>query len=201
MEKPAQNDHPIHDLIKRRWSPRAFSRRPVEPEAVRSLLEAARWAPSSLNEQPWHFIIAARDQPEAFERMLGCLVPGNQRWAKDVPLLMISVVRRARLRDGKPNRCAFHDTGLAVASLVFQAMSLGLFVHQMGGIDRENIRKTYAIPEGYNPMAGIAVGYPGDPHSLPDDIREQELAPRTRKGLDEFVFSERWGEAAKGVES
>ena len=193
MEKPAETQYPIHDLLRRRWSPRAFSDRRVDPAIMRSLLEAARWAPSSYNEQPWSFIVATKDDPVEFGRLLSCLVEGNIQWAQHAPVLMVSVARLYFEDDGKPNRHAFHDVGLAVANLIVQATALGLVVHQMAGIFPDKIRELYGIPEGYEAVAGIALGYPGDPQSLPEELRKRELAPRERKPLTEFVFSGRWG--------
>jgi len=196
MEKPAETQYPIHDLLRRRWSPRAFSDRRVDPAIMRSLLEAARWAPSSYNEQPWSFIVATKDDPVEFGRLLSCLVEGNIQWAQHAPVLMVSVARLYFEDDGKPNRHAFHDVGLAVANLIVQATALGLVVHQMAGIFPDKIRELYGIPEGYEAVAGIALGYPGDPQSLPEELRKRELAPRERKPLTEFVFSGRWGQTS-----
>ena len=196
MEKPAETQYPIHDLLRRRWSPRAFSDRRVDPAIMRSLLEAARWAPSSYNEQPWSFIVATKDDPVEFGRLLSCLVEGNIQWAQHAPVLMVSVARLSFEDDGKPNRHAFHDVGLAVANLIVQATALGLVVHQMAGIFPDKIRELYGIPEGYEAVAGIALGYPGDPQSLPEGLRKRELAPRERKPLTEFVFTGRWGQTS-----
>ena len=196
MEKPAETQYPIHDLLRRRWSPRAFSDRRVDPAIMRSLLEAARWAPSSYNEQPWSFIVATKDDPVEFGRLLSCLVEGNIQWAQHAPVLMVSVARLSFEDDGKPNRHAFHDVGLAVANLIVQATALGLVVHQMAGIFPDKIRELYGIPEGYEAVAGIALGYPGDPQSLPEGLRKRELAPRERKPMTEFVFSGRWGQTS-----
>ena len=193
MEKPAETQYPIHELLRRRWSPRAFSDRRVDPAIMRSLLEAARWAPSSYNEQPWSFIVATKDDPVEFGRLLSCLVEGNIQWAQHAPVLMVSVARLSFEDDGKPNRHAFHDVGLAVANLIVQATALGLVVHQMAGILPDRVRQLYGVPEQYEPVAGIALGYPGDPQSLPEGLRKRELAPRERKPLTEFVFSGRWG--------
>ncbi len=196
MEKPAQAQYPIHDLLSKRWSPRAFADRPVSPETLRSLFEAARWAPSSYNEQPWNFLVATRESPEDFSRLLSCLVDGNINWARYAPVLMLSVAKLKFDHSGKPNRHAFHDVGLAAENLVIQATALGLMVHQMAGIHVDKSRETYRIPEGYDPVAGFAVGYPGDPQSLPEGLRERELAPRSRKPAESFVFSGRWGQAS-----
>jgi nitroreductase len=196
MEKPAEPQHPIHELLRRRWSPRAFSSRPIEPEKLRSLLEAARWAASCFNEQPWSFLVATNDNPTEYAQMLHCLVEGNQQWACQAPVLMISVSKQRFDFNGKPNRTAQHDVGLAVENLVIQATALDLWVHQMAGIHLDKIRTTYGIPEGFDPVAGIAIGYAGDPETLPEKYREQERKPRVRKTLPEFVFGGRWGEPA-----
>ena len=192
MNKEASTSHPVHELIRRRWSPRAFASRPVDAQTLGSLLEAARWAPSAMNEQPWTFIVATKEQPDEYARLLDCLVPGNQVWARQAPVLMIAVAKLRFDRNDKPNRHAFHDVGLAAAQLTLQATALGLGVHQMGGIDVGKIRETYAIPESHEPVTGIAIGYPGDPDTLPEKLRESELAPRQRKSLDEIVFSGTW---------
>lgn len=201
MEKPAPTRYPIHELLGRRWSPHAFAERGVEPEKLRRLLEAARWAPSSFNEQPWSFLVATKDEPAEYERLLGCLVEANQQWARLAPVLMLSVARLNFERNAKPNRHAFHDVGLAAASLVIQAMAEGLFVHQMAGINVERARELYAVPEGFEPVAGIALGYPGDPEQLPEKLRQRELAPRARKPLEQIVFSGRWGQTALLIRS
>jgi len=196
MQKAAKTEFPIHDLIRLRWSPRAFSDRPVEPEKLRSLLEAARWAPSSYNEQPWAFLVATRDDPEGFARLLSVLVVGNITWAQHAPVLMLSVAKLNFEQNGKPNRHAFHDVGQATANLIVQATAMGLYAHQMAGFHVEKAREVFAIPEGWEPVAAIALGYPGDPDSLPAPLRDREFAPRTRKPLKEFVFAGRWGQTA-----
>lgn len=194
MEKLAATQYPIHDLLRRRWSPRAFADLAVEPEKLRSLLEASRWAPSSYNEQPWSFIVATREHPAEHERLLSCLVEGNQRWAKTAPVLMLSVAKLHFDRNGASNRHAFHDVGLAVENLIVQATALGLAVHQMAGFEVDKARELFRIPEGHEPVAAIALGYPGDPESLPKPLRERELAPSTRKPLEKFVFAGEWGQ-------
>lgn len=196
MEKPADTQHPIHALLARRWSPRAFADRPVAPDVLRSLWEAARWAPSSANEQPWNFLVATRDDSQEFDRMLSCLVEGNQVWAKQAPVLMVSVASKLD-RDKDPNAHAWYDVGQAVADLSVQATALGLFVHQMAGILPDKIRELYQIPDSHEPVTGLALGYPGTPEQLPDKLRQRELAARTRKPIGEFVFSGRWGQKSK----
>lgn len=197
MEKPADTKHPVLDVIKRRWSPRAFSDRPVEPQKLKRLFEAARWAASSFNEQPWRFIIATRDQPEAFEKVLACLAEGNQAWAKHAPLLGLTLSKKTFSRNGKPNRVHIHDIGLAMGNLSLQAMAMDLFVHQMAGVELEKVVETFAVPDDFEPVAGFAVGYAGDPGQLPESwMREAEQAPRARKDFAEFVFAGQFGEPA-----
>jgi len=193
MEKPADTQHPIHDLLKRRWSPRAFSDQPIEAETLCMLFEAARWAPSSNNEQPWRFIVANKDNETEWNRLLACLVEGNRKWAYRAPVLILSVASLNFQEDSTPNRHAFHDTGMAVENLVLQATALGLSTHQMAGFDVEKARADLKIPSGYEPVAVIAVGYPGDPASLPDRLRERELRPRSRQPISEWTFSGQWG--------
>jgi len=192
MENPAPADYPLHSLIERRWSPRAFSSHPVEREKLCSLLEAARWAPSGYNGQPWFFLIATQDEPEDFQRLLAALVPQNQVWAGKAPVLMAAVARSVSEPDGKPNRHAWYEAGQAVANLTLQATSMGLLVHQMGGFDPEKVKQGHGLPEGFDAVAAIALGYPGNPDDLPDDLRKREYAPRTRRPLSESVFTGAW---------
>jgi nitroreductase len=196
MQKLAETTHEIHELLRERWSPRAFADRMVEPEKLRSLLEAARWAPSSFNEQPWSFIVATKEHPGEYERLLSCLVEGNVRWAQHAPVLMLSVARLAFERNQKPNRHAFHDVGLSVENLVIQATALGLAVHQMAGFHVDKARELFSIPDGHEPVAALVLGFPGDPAGLPEDLREREVAPRIRKPLESFVFSGQWGQSS-----
>jgi nitroreductase len=194
VKKPAETSAPIHDLIKHRWSPRGFDPRPVEPEKLRSLFEAARWASSSYNAQPWYFIVGTENDSENYNRILETFVEFNRGWAKRAPVLALSVAKLT-FDDGKPNRHAFHDVGQAAANLSIQAEALGLSVHQMAGIDPEKARKLFHIPAEYEAVAGMALGYAGDPAALPDEMRKRELAPRQRKPLDSFIFTGQWGKS------
>jgi nitroreductase len=196
MQKPASTDAPIQELIRHRWSPRAFEPRPVEPEKLRSLFEAARWAPSTSNSQPWYYIVAIKDDAENFARVLQCFNENNQAWTKHAPVIGLSVAAVNFAASGKPNRFALHDLGQASATLALEAVALGLQVHQMGGIFPDKAREIFGVPEGYEVAAGLALGYAGDPHSLPDTLRERELQPRQRKPVSEFVFSGHWGKPA-----
>lgn len=192
MQKPAQTAHPIHDLLASRWSPRAFAERSVDRESLGSLLEAARWAPSCFNDQPWSFLVAPREDAAAFSRLSACLMEGNA-WAKNAAVLMVTVARDNFSQTGKPNRHAWHDVGLAVQSLVLQAQALGLGCHQMAGFDADAARQALGIPEGFSPVTMVAIGYPGEADSLPEPLAGRETAPRARKPLEEFVFGAEWG--------
>jgi nitroreductase len=196
MHKPAPTDHPVHELIRERWSPRAFSEKLIPAEVLRSLFEAARWAPSSNNQQPWAFLVATKDDQASHAKMLSTLVEFNQSWAKHAPVLAIAVSELAFSRNGQPNRNAFYDTGAAVAGLTTEATARGLFVHQMAGFDPHKAIELFSIPTGWEPIAAFVIGYPGDAQSLPETLRERELAPRTRKPLADFVMSGSWGQSA-----
>ncbi len=194
VDKIAAADYPIHELLARRWSPYAFEARMVSREELCSLFEAARWAPSSFNEQPWSFLVALRDEPEQFQRLLSCLTERNQIWAKAAPVLVLGLVSVKLAKNGKDNRAAVHDLGLAAANLVLEATSRGLFVHQMIGIYPDKVRELYGIPEGVEAWTGMAIGYKGDPRLLPQEFHDRELKQKPRKPLASFVFSGRWGE-------
>ena len=195
MEKPAPAHHPIHDLLSRRWSPRAFDARPVEAEKLACLFEAARWAPSSNNEQPWRFVVARKEEPQVYDRLFGCLKEGNQKWAHRAPVLILSAAKLT-FEDGTPNRHAYHDVGLAAENLVLQATALGLVSHQMAGYHLDRVRTEFGIPPDCDPVAVIAVGYPGNPALLDDRLRQREMKPRERSPVSAFVFSECWGHPA-----
>ncbi len=193
MHKPAATDFPVHDLIRHRWSPRAFSDKPVEPAILTSLFEAARWAPSSSNEQPWAYLVATKDNPEDFAKMLSVLVEFNADWAKNAPVLALAVSHLKFQSNGNPNRNAFYDTGAATILFSLEATARGLFVHQMAGFDPAKAKQVFEIPADWEPIAAFAIGYPGDPNSLSQKLQDREVAPRTRKPLSEFVMSGRWG--------
>jgi nitroreductase len=194
--KQARNDHPIQDLLAARWSPYAFSDRPVAAKDLCSLFEAARWAPSSYNEQPWSYVVATKDAPQEFERLLSCLVEGNQAWARAAPVLALGIVTLRFRSNGENNRAARHDLGLAAGNLCVEATARGLAVHQMIGILPERARELYGIPDGSEALTGIAIGYAAEPDALPERLRARDTAPRTRRALDSFVFGGRWGEPA-----
>ncbi|MFP4367261.1 MAG: nitroreductase family protein [Bacteroidales bacterium] len=182
----------IHELLEKRRSPVIFSNKAVEEVKIMRLFEAARWAPSSRNEQPWRFIYATSDYEADFKPMFDCLVEGNKIWAKNVPLLILSLAKRNSSFNGKPNYYAMHDTGMAVASLLVQATDMGLYVHQMGGYDKEMARTNLNIPDEYDPVAMIAVGYLGNISDFPEELQKRENAERTRMPLDKILFRGRW---------
>jgi len=186
--------HGIHELLKKRFSPYAFSSRAVEPERRHKLFEAARSAPSSYNEQPWRFVVATRQDPEAFERLLETLTERNRQWALHAPVLVLSVAKLEFTHNGQPNRHAFYDVGQAAAYLTLQATELGLYVHQMAGFDAGKARQLLRIPQGYEPVAMMAVGYLGDPESMLERPRQRGRPPRARKPLDSLLFEGSWGE-------
>ncbi len=193
VQKEATPDHPVHELIAKRWSPYAFADRAVSPADLRSLFEAARWAASSYNEQPWRYIVATKAEPAEFGRLVSCLVEGNQPWAQAAPVLAIGCTSLNFAMTGKPNSAAHHDLGLASATLTLEATARGLSVHQMIGILPDRARELYGIPDDIQPLTGLAIGYLGDPSALPENYRPRDLSPRPRKPLPEFVFGSRWG--------
>jgi nitroreductase len=179
------NPTSIHELIQSRWSPREFTDRPVEPEKLRILFEAARWAASCFNEQPWRFILATRAEPGQFEKVLGLLMEKNQQWAKSAYALGFSTGKKIFTHNAVPNRFGLHDTGAATANLATQATALGLRAHFMGGFDAQRARAEFHVPEDFEIGAAFAIGYIDEAGTMP--------APRTRKALDEIVFSGDWG--------
>jgi nitroreductase len=194
MLKPAHADYDIHPLLRDRYSPRAFDGQPIDDGELRSLLEAARWAPSCFNEQPWRFIVAKRENEEAFARMLACLGEKNQVWAKNAAVLVITVAQTTFSRNDKPNRHAWHDVGLAVAQLTAQATAQKLGAHQLAGFSSDAARETYGIPDGFEPVTAIAIGRATSADQLPEGLRERELADRKRRSQAEIVFAGRWAE-------
>lgn len=197
LEKPAETAVPLHDLLANRWSPRAFTDRPVEPEKLLAVMEAGRWAASSNNGQPWAFIVANKGNPSAFKAMLDCLMDGNQSWAVLAPVLILTFVEPIWPGQDRANVTAMHDVGIATAMMSVQAEALGLRTHHMGGIHRDKIRDVYAVPPTFEPVSAIAVGYQGAEALLPEEKdRAREANPRTRKPLEEIVFADKFGTPA-----
>jgi nitroreductase len=184
----------VQEDILRRWSPRSFADRAVSSEDLKKVFEAARWAASSSNEQPWRFLLGHRGD-ETYKKIFSTLVEFNQAWAKTAPVLILSVAKKTFAKNGNPNGYALHDTGAATAYLSLQATALGLHTHSMAGFDQEAARKTFGVPDDYLIGAVTALGYLGDPSVLPEHLRKMEESPRERKPLSEIVFSE-WEKAA-----
>jgi len=191
--KTARPGRPVHELMIRRWSPYVFDGRAVDPDDLASIFEAARWAPSSFNEQPWRYIVATRDDREEFERVASCLLDANRAWAEQAAVLALGAVSLRFGRNDKPNRVAQHDLGLASAGLTFEATARGLSVHQMAGILPDRARELFEIPEGFEVITALAIGHVGDPDAAAGGLGDRDRAERTRRPLDESVFSGRWG--------
>jgi nitroreductase len=200
LRKLADSKYPIEGALRRRCSTLAFGDRPVEVAKLQQLFEAARWAPSSYNEQPWSFVLTSKQEgPEDYARLLDCLVGNNRDWASRAPVLILSVAKRHLDASGKANHYTLHDVGLATENLTVQATALDLFVHLIAGFDREKARVSFTIPETHQPVCVIAVGYFGNLEALPPELQRRELAPRHRRPFKEFVFAGRWGNPSELV--
>lgn len=197
--REATTQYAINDLLRRRWSSRAFADAPVQAETLGSLFEAARWSPSAGNGQPWSFIVADKSRdPEGFARALAVLNESNQTWVQRAPVLVFAITRRIR-EDGKEHSRAQYDLGLAVKGLVLQASELGLNVRQMAGFNAAAARELFAIPEGHDPIVAIAIGYPGVTSDLAEGLQAGEGKPRERKSLESFVFGGQFGQTYAGL--
>lgn len=183
----------ILNAIKDRKSSISFSGTAIEPEVIDSLFEAARWAPSSYNEQPWRFIIT-KNGSMAFEKIFQALTPGNQLWAKNAPVLVVAVTSMYLKRSGKRNKYAWYDLGQAVGNISAQATSVGLKMHQMGGFEPDMLIEAFDISQEYDPVSIIAIGYPGNINNLDENLKQKELRTRTRRPVREVVFEETWVE-------
>jgi len=197
MQKPAITQQPIHDLIAQRWSGRAYdASQGVSKEQVISLLEAARWAPSCFGDQPWRYVVCNKaDNLQAWQAAFDCLVPGNQSWAVNAPVLLLICADTLFSHNDKPNKWAPYDTGAATENLCLQATALGLMAHQMGGFDADKARTTFNVPERYQILAMVTVGYQADVESLTGETKERETAARSRKALNELFFNGQWDQA------
>lgn len=192
--KYAATEHPILKFLAERWSPYGFEPRAVSEADLRSLFEAARWAASSYNEQPWNYLVATKENAPEFARLLSCLVEANQTWARSAPVLVLSVVSLRFAENRQDNRAAVHDLGLAAGNLVVEATARGLSVHQMIGILPDPARELFQIPEHFEAWTAMAIGYQANPARLPAALKERDLAPRQRKRLSKFVFTGQWGQ-------
>ena len=192
--KHGTSDKPVEELILRRWSPRAYADRTVSDADLATVFSAAAWAASSYNEQPWRFIVG-RKGDETYKKIFDSLVPMNQAWAKSAPVLFATFGKKTFTQNGQPNGYALHDTGAASATLSLQAQALGLHTHGMGGFDKDALRAFFGVPSDYEAGACWTLGYLGDPENVPENFKEAEKAPRTRKPLASFVFSD-WDKPA-----
>ena len=182
------NGDTVLDIIKKRWSPFSFSARPVEEHKLKTILEAAGYAPSSVNEQPWMFILTTRETPDRFNDFLGFLNASNQIWARSAWALIVSLARTKHVYRDRPNRYAFHDTGMAVANMLVQATSFDIYIHQMGGYSSEKVKQFFNLGDGIEPVAVMALGYLGDGAELTGELHRRHSSRKSRKELSEYVF-------------
>ncbi|GAB3671801.1 nitroreductase family protein [Salinisphaera aquimarina] len=196
MSKNARTDYPVMNTLAVRWSPYAFSVNPVSPIDLKCLFEAARWAPSSYNEQPWRYLVGIKGQGHAHARILACLAEPNQAWARNAPVLAVGVVMRQLAANGKANKAAEHDLGLASANLVMEATVRGLHVHQMIGLDPEALRTAFAIPPEADALTALAIGHVDASQNADPALRERDAKPRARRPIGEFVFGDQFGQTA-----
>ncbi|MGM0498331.1 MAG: nitroreductase family protein [Bacteroidota bacterium] len=179
----------VYKLIEKRYSPVTFSSQNVEEEKLFQLFEAARWAPSSFNDQPWNFIYGVKGKDKIYDKLFDCLLEPNQMWAKYAPILMLSIANMISPTTQKENPYAFHDTGMAVSNLLMQATSMGLYAHQMGGYSKKQAIESLKIPKTHSPVAMIAIGYQGNAEDFPEELQQKGNKERTRKMLKDFVFN------------
>ena len=194
MQKPAITQQPIHELIANRWSGRAYDAgKLVTKDQLVSLLEAARWAPSCFGDQPWRYVVCNKaENLQAWQAAFDCLVPANQSWAINAPVLLLICADTLFSHNQKPNKWGPYDTGAATENLCLQATALGLMAHQMGGFDADKARAAFKVPEQYHILPMVAVGYQAAVESLSGEVKERELAERSRKPLGELFFNGVW---------
>lgn len=178
----------ILEIIQERWSPYSFSPAPVESFKLKAMFEAASYAPSCNNEQPWQFVFSTQDEKEVFDDYVEFLADGNKVWARHAYALVISMAHTRFSHSGKPNRHAFHDTGMAVANLLSQATALDIYVHQMAGYSVEKVKEYFSLGDDIEPVAMMAIGYLGDGSLIPPELLKRDENRRPRKSITEFVF-------------
>ena len=177
----------IIDNIKNRYSTVLFSHQQIENEKLQLLLEAARWAPSAFNEQPWRFILGIKENDEVYKKLLDCLADSNKHWAQHAPVLVLVAAKKVYSHNSNPNRSSFYDTGLAIGNLLSQATALNLFVHQMGGFSIDKAKNDFTIPDEFEPIVIMAIGYKGNTKDFPEDLQIREKKVRIRKPLDDLT--------------
>lgn len=195
MEKPALTTHNLHPLIHQRWSPRSFTDQTVSKEILQRIFEAARWAPSSSNEQPWRFIVGIKGQ-KTWDMIWETLVDFNQKWAKLAPVLALSIGKKTSSKPGKLNSVYSYDVGQSLAYITIQAMHEGIHVHQMGGLSLSKAAEIFKVPDEYQVLTAFALGYKGEPDLLEDSFKVMEKATRQRIGISEMVFQEEFGKTS-----
>lgn len=191
MEKPAYNDYPILEPLRQRWSPYAFAETPVAKETLLSLLEAARWAPSCYNEQPWRFVVGSKaDDPATFDKIVSTMGEFNQLWAKNTPVLILAIAKKTFSHNGTPNRHAPYDLGQAMGHLTIQASALGLVMHQMAGFDPVKASEVFKLSEDFDPIAIMALGFEGNPEKLEEPYKSRHTTlERPRKALSDLILA------------
>jgi nitroreductase len=196
LRKPAITSRPVNELIRQRWSPRSFTDRAVDHDTLVALFEAARWAASCNNLQPWRYIIATKNDQEAWEVAQNCTLDRNQRWTRLAPVIGYVMAEPVPLPGDRANLWHQFDAGMASAQLTIEAESRGLVVHQFAGIDYDAVRETYEVPSHVDIICGIVLGYQGDPEVLIEDLPGREREERKRNPLSDFVFQGRYGRAS-----
>jgi len=192
MDKPSNNNYPVNNLIMNRWSPRAFSNQLVEKEKIFSILEAARWAPSAFNEQPWRFIVG-QNGDEAYNKIFGSLVEWNQQWAKSVPVLILNIAKKTFTHNGTQNVTFKYDLGQAVGQMILEVVNQGLVSHQMTGFDPDKAAAALNVPDDFQVVSVTAIGYQGEMENLPEQFAKIEVNKRERKDLDTIAFKDKFG--------
>jgi hypothetical protein len=195
MDKPALTDLTLHPIIANRWSPRAFENRNIDHNVLERILEAARWAPSSRNDQPWRFIVGHKGD-ETWDKIFSTLVDFNKKWAKLAPVLILSVGHKISAKTGKFNSVWQYDLGQSVAYLTFQAMHEGIWVHQMGGLDTAEAGKIFNVPEDFEVFTAIALGYKAEPEVLEENFITMEKSKRSRLTPEKLFFNGEFGNPA-----
>ena len=189
--KRAETQFPVIDEISKRWSPRAFdTSKKLTRDDINTLLEAAKWAPSAMNEQPWRYIVALKEETEKFNAVAGCLVEGNLVWAKHASALLVSFAKLSYTATGKTNSAALHDTGMANQNMLLQSVSMDIYCHVMGGFDKEKTKVVFKTDADLQPVVIIALGFLGNPDDLPEALKVRELGARSRKSIEEIVLPE-----------
>ncbi|WP_027003823.1 nitroreductase family protein [Hugenholtzia roseola] len=189
MIKKLTTQTPVLDLIRNRWSPRAFAERDLSQEVVASLIEAAGCAPSAMNEQPWRFVVALRQEEAAFQTLCDLLLEGNKKWAKNAAALVVVLGKQTYSLNGKPNGNAAHDAGMATQNLLLQALSLEVYGHVMEGFEKEKATAVLGLSPDFKPVTMLALGYLGQADSLEEPYYTRETTPRSRKAVEEICFS------------